>query len=63
MYQLDKKVKTLLLEYTTVKGKTYYAGIQHEHKLFTTGTCAYQCIKLIQHIPRYIYKFGQYLRI
>ena len=25
--------------------------------------CIYQCIKLLQHIPRHIYQFGRYLRI
>ena len=59
----DKKVKTFLLEYTTVAGKTYYPGIKHENKYFITATRVYQCIKLLQHIPIQIYKFVRYLRI
>ena len=27
------------------------------------GTRVYQCIKLIQHLPRHVYEFGRYLRI
>ena len=37
----DKEVKTLLSQYTTGTGKTYYPGIKHENKYFTFGTRVY----------------------
>ena len=59
----DKEVKEFLSIYTTTIGKTYYPGIKHTNKYFTTGTRVYQCIKLTQHIPRHVHHFGRYLRI
>ena len=59
----DKKVKTFLSEYTTPVGKTYYPGIKHNNKFFTTGTRVYQCVRLTKHIPKHVYQFGRYLRI
>ena len=59
----DKEVKEFLSTYTKIIGKTYYPGIKHSNKYFTTGTRVYQCIKLTQHIPRNVYHFERYLRI
>ena len=54
---------TFLSKYTTPVGKTYYPGIKHQNKFYTTGTRVYKCIKLTQHIPKHIYQFGRYLCI
>ena len=59
----DKEVKTFLSKYITPVGKTYYPGIKHHNKFFTTGTRVYQCVNLTQHIPKHVYQFGRYLRI
>ena len=59
----DKKVKTFLSEYAKPIGNTYYPGIKHHNKYYTTGTRVYQCTELTQHIPRLIQKFGRYLRV
>ena len=52
-----------LSEYITPIGKTYYLGLKFQNKFYTTGTRVYHWIKLIEHIPSHIYKFGRYLRI
>lgn len=57
----DIEVKTLLADYTTVIGKTYYPGIKHNNKYFKTGTRIYQFIKLQQDIPKDIYTHLIYL--
>lgn len=59
----DKEVKTFLSNCATLIGKTYYPGIKHQNKYYTTGTRVYQCTKLTQHIPKHIYHFERYLRI
>ena len=55
--------KTLLSDHTTVIGKTYIPVIKHNNKYFTTETRIYLCIKLLQDIPKHIYKFRRSLRI
>ena len=64
-YQLNCLSRRLKLFYQnmTATGKTYYPGITHNNKHFTTGTRVYQCIKLKNEIPRHLYEFGRYLRI
>ena len=57
------EVKNFLLSYATPIGSTYYAGRKHKNKFYTTGARVYQCIKLIQHLPRHLYEFGRYLFI
>ena len=57
----DREFKKFLSQYTTVVGKTYYPGIRHKNKYYTTGTRVYQCVKIKEHIPRHLYKFGRYL--
>ena len=59
----DSEVKKFLSQYTIIEGKTYYPGIRHKNKYYTTGTRVYQCVKINKHIPRHLYKFGRYLRI
>ena len=59
----DIEVKNFLLSYATPIGSTYYAGQKHKSKFYTTGARVYQCIKLIQHLPRHLYEFGRYLFI
>lgn len=59
----DKEVKAFLSNCATLIGKTYYPGIKHQNKYYTTGTRVYQCTKLTQHIPKHIYHFERYLRI
>ena len=59
----DKEVKEFVSTYTTTIGKTYYPGIKHTNKYFTTGKRVYQCIKLTQNISRHLHHFGRYLRI
>ena len=59
----DREIKKFLSQYTIVVGKTYYPGIRHKNKYYTTGTRLYQCVKIKEHIPRHLYKFGRYLQI
>lgn len=59
----DREFKNFLSEYKTVVEKTYYPGIRHKNKYFTTGTQIFQCVKLKEHVPRHLYKFGKYLTI
>ena len=61
--KLPDKDKTLLSDHTTVIGKTYIPVIKHNNKYFTTETRIYLCIKLLQDIPKHIYKFRRSLRI
>ena len=37
----DKEVKTFLSQYATLFGKTYYPGIKHQNKYYTTRTRVY----------------------
>ena len=50
----DREVKKFLSQYRTVVGKTYYPGIRHKNKYYTTGTRVYQCVKIKEHIPRHL---------
>ena len=40
----DREVKKFLSQYKIVVGKTYYPGIPHKNKYYTTGTRLYQCM-------------------
>ena len=59
----DTEVKNFLSIHATPIGTTCYTGQKYNNKYYTTGTRVYQCIKLIQHLPRHVYEFGRYLRI
>ena len=56
-------MKTFLSQYTTSVRKTNYPGTRHHNKYFTTGTRVYHCINITEHLPRYHFQFGRYLRI